>query len=404
MANRSSAKIYFLLICLIPLISAESALYENFQQKLNNVSDNLELKYQEKFAPKFREYLQETSNLFEEAYDDFNDQENSNYQSDHLKKIYEFAQENPESLKRYLKSKKMKRELSKSPQKIANDLIDHYDGEYLVGNDQNTYNKLLNQLKQKFYDPSASAGNLVKARETNSTDILDGKFNQTFGSDKILNQPQGSDQTIGVTKSFNESESCSQMVDPTNATAVLEKVLEELEMIRLLKQGNSTPEGSACEIEGSWNSEIIGLRFDFNLTNDNRLKVGLADKVPQKHSYKIDKTWNCTGLSLNKIGGPFYLTCLKNHDPVLAIFTGICKNCGGYNTIFGSWNFAHVPKDCQDLHTFVETKNDVFRHETLHLKKIEKLAHKDVIQQNTEPHPGNKTRRFVDYFRNYGFD
>lgn len=49
---------------------------------------------------------------------------------------------------------------------------------------------------------------------------------------------------------------------------------------------------------------------------------------------------------------------------------GICKKCGDFDTIFGSWNFVHHPKNCQDLHSFIETKNDVFRKETLHLKKF----------------------------------
>lgn len=36
---------------------------------------------------------------------------------------------------------------------------------------------------------------------------------------------------------------CTTFFDPANATWVLEKVLEELELIKVMKQGNSTPEG-----------------------------------------------------------------------------------------------------------------------------------------------------------------
>lgn len=36
---------------------------------------------------------------------------------------------------------------------------------------------------------------------------------------------------------------CNSYIDPTNATAVLERVLQELELIKSAKMGNMTPEG-----------------------------------------------------------------------------------------------------------------------------------------------------------------
>lgn len=41
----------------------------------------------------------------------------------------------------------------------------------------------------------------------------------------------------------NKTSECSRFLNSDNATAVLEKVLEELELIRKTKEGNSTPEG-----------------------------------------------------------------------------------------------------------------------------------------------------------------
>lgn len=292
---------------------------------------------------------------------------------------YQIADENSD---KYSNSFKSKREMA-SPQEIANDLVDNYNGmERLQEEEQNSYNKILNQLKQKFYD----GGEYAMSPNSNSTKQL---------NESITNfvQPK-----INLT----DQSDCGKVIDPTNATSVLERILEELENIRLLKQGNNTPEGTPCDLEASWNSEIIGLRFQFNVSNNNVMNVVLSDKIPQRHTYKIDKTWNCTGFSLNRIGGPFYLTCLKKPQTVLALFTGICKNCGGYNTIFGSWTFAHHPSDCQNLHTFIENKNDVFRHEVLHLKKIQK-DQKAVIQQPNGK-AGNKTRRYAKLYKNYDFD
>lgn len=52
---------------------------------------------------------------------------------------------------------------------------------------------------------------------------------------------------------------------------------------------------------------------------------------------------------------------------------GICKTCGGIDTIFGTWSIIHPPKDCRDLQMTIETKRDIFRQESLHLKRLEKL-------------------------------
>lgn len=51
-----------------------------------------------------------------------------------------------------------------------------------------------------------------------------------------------------------------------------------------------------------------------------------------------------------------------------AIFQGLCKKCSGYETIFGQWHFQHNPRDCRQLWTLVESKNDIFRKDVLHHK------------------------------------
>lgn len=90
---------------------------------------------------------------------------------------------------------------------------------------------------------------------------------------------------------------------------------------------------------------------------------------PPKANAQMDTNWSCSGYTLHKNGGPFYLTAIKKHKELMGTFTGICKTCGGMGTIFGVWNFVHTPKDCRDLQMFVETKRDIFRKDILHMKK-----------------------------------
>lgn len=153
-----------------------------------------------------------------------------------------------------------------------------------------------------------------------------------------------------------------------NVISALDQMREELEVIRMSKQCNSTPDGSNCDVNGAWNSEQIGLRFELTTSMaDNKLSVKLSDKAPKKvTSYKIDASWNCSGLAFHSIGGPFYFHCTKPPMDTIAIFQGMCKKCGGYETIFGQWHFQHNPRDCRQLWTFVESKNDILRKDVLH--------------------------------------
>lgn len=90
---------------------------------------------------------------------------------------------------------------------------------------------------------------------------------------------------------------------------------------------------------------------------------------PPKANAQMDTNWTCSGYALHTNGGPFYLTAIKKHKELMGTFTGICKTCGGMDTIFGVWNFVHTPKDCRDLQMFVETKRDIFRKDILHMKQ-----------------------------------
>lgn len=175
--------------------------------------------------------------------------------------------------------------------------------------------------------------------------------------------------------------------------------------------------GAPCPITNVWNSEIIGLRFNITLSssassdNDDNdknglLNVALMEHKPPKANAQMDTNWNCSGYTLHTNGGPFYLTAIKKHKELMATFTGICKTCGGMDTIFGVWNFVHTPKDCRDLQMFVETKRDIFRKDILHTKQkattttTEKPSSSS--KQNTDTTKLNKeTKDLLDELASY---
>lgn len=78
---------------------------------------------------------------------------------------------------------------------------------------------------------------------------------------------------------------------------------------------------------GSWNSEIIGLRFDINKTTGSNdsvhdLIITLFEHSPPKRNTLMDTNWTCTGYSLHNTGGPFYISASMKKEQVLATFTG----------------------------------------------------------------------------------
>lgn len=64
---------------------------------------------------------------------------------------------------------------------------------------------------------------------------------------------------------------------------------------------------------------------------------------------------------------------IPSYPAQIVRLTGICKTCGGVDTIFGTWSIVHPAKDCHDLQMSIETKRDIFRKEMLYVKKIQKL-------------------------------
>lgn len=106
------------------------------------------------------------------------------------------------------------------------------------------------------------------------------------------------------------------------------------------------PKGAPCNIIGTWNSELIGLRFDIANSHNNvqsllhsaspqqqqqttntdysstYLEIKLSDHRPPKRNTLMDTEWQCHGNTLHNIGGPFYISATKKQENILATFTG----------------------------------------------------------------------------------
>lgn len=158
---------------------------------------------------------------------------------------------------------------------------------------------------------------------------------------------------------------------------ILNQIYEELETIKTEKMcTDKDPDGNDCDMNGTWNSAEIGLRIELSTSSamdgidGNKLHVNLAEKIPKKPTYRIDTTWVCSGSKVQK-NGPFYFHCTNHQSPQsMTIFHGICKRCGGFDTIFGEWIFQQIPSDCRQLWTFSETKRDVFHKVVIHHLKF----------------------------------
>lgn len=126
----------------------------------------------------------------------------------------------------------------------------------------------------------------------------------------------------GVDKILKNINSPCKNIDPTNVTSLLDRVLQELELIRAAKSGTTTPEGTACNIVGTWIADYVGVKFTIAMKKGTDLEVKMASLQPPKTNPIIDPGWSTSGFTLHQTGGPLYLTAFKKQDQAMATFTG----------------------------------------------------------------------------------
>uniref|UniRef100_A0A1B0ESC6 Uncharacterized protein n=1 Tax=Glossina morsitans morsitans TaxID=37546 RepID=A0A1B0ESC6_GLOMM len=179
------------------------------------------------------------------------------------------------------------------------------------------------------------------------------------------------------------SESSSQSA--ANLSAILDRVLTKLEKIQAGKSNSEDetehPDGTPCDLVGSWSSQILGLCFDMHLSgqkirdleNKNKnLNIDIQECVPPKVHNVIDLDWKFGGNTLKQIGGPFYMYAEKKTENLAATFLGFCRTCGGIDTIYGSWTFLLPSKDCSDTSLAFDVKRDLIRRSRMESKRKER--------------------------------
>ncbi|XP_022221257.2 uncharacterized protein LOC111073296 [Drosophila obscura] len=223
--------------------------------------------------------------------------------------------------------------------------------------------------------------------------------------------------------------------DPSNIAPVLDKILQRLETMQENKCNNATSadekelqelpccfadpaDGAPCDINGSWESLVLGVRINIRTPKKDRLREGekkascynpkgdksrrqcvkinqsqLKDKsdakkdellhtgltlnisvqetVPPRAHVLIENLtdWDFSGHALGVLGGPVSLAFRKVKSNLVGNFVGYCRTCGCVDTIFGSWTFCQPSRDCQDITMSIVDRRDLLRRYSLDEKR-----------------------------------
>ncbi|XP_017058464.1 uncharacterized protein LOC108099438 [Drosophila ficusphila] len=208
---------------------------------------------------------------------------------------------------------------------------------------------------------------------------------------------------------------------------VLDKILQRLETIQATKCNKSAEEeeekrlpccfvdpadGAPCDLNGSWESLVLGVRINIRSppTNQNQveekatcsqhktnrafksrfqrtcvkmnktqlkeiadantpnykgvaLNISVQETVPPRSHELLDNLadWHFSGHALMTLGGPLSLSFRKSKSNLIGHFVGYCRTCGCVDTIFGSWTFCQPSRDCQDICMSIVDRRDMLR-------------------------------------------
>ncbi|XP_024939512.1 uncharacterized protein LOC107266474 isoform X2 [Cephus cinctus] len=186
--------------------------------------------------------------------------------------------------------------------------------------------------------------------------------------------PAGAIDTAGSTNTSN----ITAMVNETKevASQILNKIIDELEELKIDRSKTEQKEGLPCKLTGSWVTIQAGVRIDMRVTN-HTISVSLGILTPQP-SYEglLNTTWNVTGHAPFKRGGPFVLIATDNHTKTLAVFIGACRVCQGIDTIEGMWTVSREPRDCRDFQMATSIFHEILRRTRLYSAIREKHQEK----------------------------
>ncbi|XP_035731125.1 uncharacterized protein DDB_G0283697-like [Vespa mandarinia] len=183
------------------------------------------------------------------------------------------------------------------------------------------------------------------------------------------------------------------------ADQILNRIVDELEEIKMDHSTDKNNEGLPCKLTGSWVTNKAGVRLDMKVLNKSII-VTLANLISQPiHEGLLNTTWNVTGHAPFRRGGPFSLLAYDNRTKTLAIFVGSCKVCQGIDTIQGVWSVAHEPRDCRNFQMAIGIFNDIFRRTKLlsEIKKKKKAILQNIIGNNTNTTSNNVNPKNKNY-------
>lgn len=185
-------------------------------------------------------------------------------------------------------------------------------------------------------------------------------------------------QRVNIAATVNETKEV--------ADQILNRIIDELEEIKMDHSKDKNGEGFPCKLTGSWVTSKAGVRIDIKVMNHSII-VTLANLIPQPmHVGLINTTWNITGHAPFKRGGPFSLFAYDNRTKTLAAFVGSCRVCQGIDTIVGVWSVAREPRDCRNFQMATEIFNDIFRRTKLltAIKEKKKAILQNMLMKNIQ--------------------
>ncbi|XP_041675099.1 uncharacterized protein LOC108109414 [Drosophila eugracilis] len=217
-----------------------------------------------------------------------------------------------------------------------------------------------------------------------------------------------------------------QWQEEQGISPVLDKILERLETIQATKCNKTAVEeeeknlpccfvdpadGSPCDLNGSWESLVLGIRINIRSPPMNNgeahdkptcsqhknrnhrrrfvrqcvkmnktqlkemsdtknssyqgitLNITVQETVPPRAHDLLDNLtdWYFSGHTLMILGGPLSLSFRKANSNLIGHFVGYCRTCGCVDTIFGSWSFCQPSRDCQDICMSIVDRRDMLR-------------------------------------------
>ncbi|XP_026848232.1 uncharacterized protein LOC113566506 [Drosophila persimilis] len=250
----------------------------------------------------------------------------------------------------------------------------------------------------------------------------------------FIEDPQPQEQPAQDPPIQRPSKNDSSAQDPTSLGPVLDKILQRLETLQESKCSNNTgnekdhgdlsccftdpADGAPCDIIGSWESLVLGVRINIQapkksksaegekrptcynprlsksrrecvkinqsqpkdradsekeelIQSDLMINVSVQETVPPRAHVIVENLddWDFSGHTLSVMGGPVSLAFRKVKSNLVGNFVGYCRTCGCVDTIFGSWTFCQPSQDCQDIIMSLVDRRDLLRRYSLDEKQ-----------------------------------